>query len=111
MVAAEAILMPTPLGSDFHHLKELYRISWGVSLCNLHKISWVWLDRLSAEASGMRKSHFGSVQTVQESGLDGVVRESASACDRIVQQVQFHSGQVTMTESNVPLTARVACAG
>lgn len=111
MVAAEAILMPTPLGDDFHHLKKLYRNSWGVSLCNLHKVLSLWLDRLSAEVYVARDFLLCGVQTVQGTGLAGVVRESASACVRIVQHVQFHSGQVTMTESNVPLTARVACAG
>lgn len=111
MVVEEAFPMPTPHGTRFNHLRQLYPSSYRVSLYNLHNHSSISLDDLSACGGKTKNSLRFDVQSVQLPSLAAVVRGSAAACDKIVQQIRIHSGHIDMTESNIPLTARVACAG
>jgi len=108
MLAVEAFKMPTPLDTSFNHLGQLYPRFRRLSPGKLHKDSSVWLDGLTA------RGDFGvelPVQDVQAPRCFAVVRGSVSACVRIVRQVWFHTGLGEMTETTLPLTARVACAG
>ena len=111
MVVAEAFAMPTPHGTRFSHLKQLYPSSCRLSLCNLHNYSSISLDDLTACGDITRNSPGQDVQFVQSPNLAAVVRGSAPACDKIVPQVRIRIGHIDMTESTLPLTARVACAG
>lgn len=111
MVAAEALVMPTPHGTCFSHLRQLYSSFSLLSLCNLHNDSSVSLDGLTACNDFEKDSPVRDVQSVQSPHAAAVVRGSDWAYDKIVPQDWIYSGQREMTESTVPLTARVACAG
>ena len=112
MVAAEAFAMPTPHGTCFSHLRQLYSSFSLLSLCNLHNSSSVSLDGLTACNDLEKDSPVRDIQSVQSPHAAAVVRGSDRAYDKIVPQDWIYSaGQREMTESNVPLTARVACAG
>jgi|GEM_PF-2136000 len=47
MVTAEAIAMPTPHGTRFNRLKQIYSSSCRVSLYTLHNLSSFSLDDLT----------------------------------------------------------------
>ena len=111
MVTAEAFAMPTPRGTRFNRLKQLYFSSCRVSLYNLHNYSSFSLDDLTACGANTKISPSQDVHFVQSPDLAAVVRGSAAACVRMVPQVRIHPGHIDMTEATLPLTARVACAG
>ena len=111
MVVAEALAMPTPLGTSFNHLRQLYSSFRRISLCNLHNDSSFSLDGLNAGSEFRADFRVQHVQFVQPSRYAAGVNGSAPACVRIVRQVWDDSGLREMTQTTLPLTARVACAG
>lgn len=111
MLAVEAFKMPTPLDTSFNHLGQLYPRFRRLSPGKLHNDSSFWLDGLTARGDFGVELPVRDVQYVQSPRCFAVVRGSVSACVRIVRQVWFHTGLGEMTETTLPLTARVACAG
>ncbi len=98
MVAVEAQAMPTPLGTSFNHLGQLYSRFRRHSLGSLHNDSAVSLDGLTAWVDlkadlGVQEVHF-----VQSRPYAAVVSGSARACVRIVRQVWNSSGFREMAE-------------
>ena len=111
VVVVEALAMPTPLGTSINHLGQLYSSFRRHSLCILHNDSSFSLDGLTACSDFRVDFRIQDVHIVQSSRCVAVVSGSAPACVRIVQQVWDDSGLREMTETSLPLTARVACAG
>ncbi len=111
MVTAEAFAMPTPHGTRFNRLKQIYPSSGRVSLYNLHNYSSFSLDDLTGLGALTKISSNRDVHFVQLPDLGGAVRGSAAACVKIVPQLRNHRRHFDMTVATLPLTARVACAG
>jgi len=77
----------------------------------MHNDFSVSLDGLTARGDFRVDLYVQDVRYVQLPRYFAVVSGSGAACVKIVRQVWLHSGSREMTETTLPLTARVACAG